>query len=74
MWMIAAGFLAVFNEFFFFQSLHLGMPVGIGKLIFGVGSVLFLLVIGFFFFKEELDAIKILGIVLSIVGFYLMLR
>ena len=73
-WMVVAGFAAIGNEMFFVHALNTEMPVGTGKLIYGVGSVLFLIFIGLAFFKETLDATKIVGILVSFIGLYLLLK
>ncbi len=72
--LIMAGIGAALNELFFLQSLHWGMPVGTGKLVYGTASVIFLLFIGFILFNEILDWQKILGVILSFAGLYFLLK
>ncbi len=74
MWLTVAGVFLACNEVFFLLAIHLGMPLGPGKLVYSILAVLILTVIGLLVFQENINLKKGIGMCLSIAGIFLILK
>jgi multidrug transporter EmrE-like cation transporter len=63
-------FLGAVNTFFFIRSLE-SLKLSIGYPVFAAGSVLLIALASLFVFKEELNLTKIAGMVVIVVGIFL---
>jgi drug/metabolite transporter (DMT)-like permease len=71
---LLAGVFIVIANLCIFYIYHYGAPLSIAAPMMRVGSMILVVLIGIFLFKENLDHTKILGLILSITGIYLLAK
>ena len=71
---LVLGLVVVFLDLAFLMMYRGGFDVSLGQIVSQSGTALLLLLAGFAFFSEKIDAAKVAGIVLCIAGLWLISR
>ena len=68
------GLVIVFLDLAFLMMYRGGFDVSLGQIVSQSGTALLLLLMGFAFFSEKIDLMKVAGILLCIAGLWLISR
>ena len=71
---LVLGVVIVFLDLAFLMMYRGGFEVSLGQIVSQSGTALLLLLVGFAFFSEKIDVAKVAGILLCIVGLWLISR
>lgn len=71
---VALGLVVVFLDLAFLMMYRGGFDVSLGQIVSQSGTALLLLLVGFAFFSEKIDLPKVTGILLCVVGLWLISR
>ncbi len=74
LWTVFAGIAIGLGNLMIVQAYANGAPLSIGNMVINVGSILGVFMVGVVLLREPLDMVRVAGILLALIGIWLVLK